>query len=58
MTALSEPARAVAQAASRPQIVVRPASVALAIPTAMAIEFEISWMAPEPWSGIVGDGCK
>jgi TQXA domain-containing protein len=32
--------------------------VALAIPTAMAIEFDISWEADEPWSEIVGDGCK
>jgi hypothetical protein len=32
--------------------------VALAIPTEMAIEFEISWMADQPWSDIVGDGCK
>jgi hypothetical protein len=32
--------------------------VALAIPTEMAIEFDISWMTAEPWSDIVGDGCK
>ncbi|HME17639.1 MAG TPA: TQXA domain-containing protein [Mycobacterium sp.] len=32
--------------------------VALAIPTEMAIEFDISWEAHEPWSDIVGDGCK
>jgi TQXA domain-containing protein len=32
--------------------------VALAIPTEMAIEFDISWKADEPWSHIVGDGCK
>jgi len=32
--------------------------VALAIPTEMAIEFDISWKADEPWSDIVGDGCK
>ncbi len=32
--------------------------VALAIPTEMAIEFDISWEADEPWSDIVGDGCK
>lgn len=32
--------------------------VALAIPTAMAIEFDISWSTDNPWSDIVGDGCK
>jgi TQXA domain-containing protein len=32
--------------------------VALAIPTEMAIEFDISWETHEPWSDIVGDGCK
>ncbi|HWF69619.1 MAG TPA: TQXA domain-containing protein [Mycobacterium sp.] len=32
--------------------------VALAIPTAMAIEFDISWQADDPWSDIVGDRCK
>ena len=32
--------------------------VALAIPTEMAIEFDISWEAHEPWSDIVGEGCK
>jgi hypothetical protein len=32
--------------------------VALAIATEMAIEFDISWEAHEPWSDIVGDGCK
>jgi TQXA domain-containing protein len=32
--------------------------VALAIPTEMAIEFDISWEARETWSDIVGDGCK
>jgi hypothetical protein len=32
--------------------------VVLAIPTEMAIEFDISWMADEPSSDIVGDGCK
>jgi TQXA domain-containing protein len=32
--------------------------VALAIPTEMAIEFDISWETHKPWSDIVGDGCK
>ncbi len=32
--------------------------VVLAIPTEMAIEFDISWMADKPWSDIVGDGYK
>jgi TQXA domain-containing protein len=32
--------------------------VALAIPTEMAIEFDISWEAHEPWSDIVGEGSK
>ncbi len=32
--------------------------VALAIRTEIAIEFDISWKADEPWSDIVGDGCK
>jgi TQXA domain-containing protein len=32
--------------------------VALAIPTEMAIEFDIRWEAKEPRSDIVGDGCK
>jgi TQXA domain-containing protein len=32
--------------------------VALAIPTEMAIEFDISWKTDELWSDIVGDECK
>jgi TQXA domain-containing protein len=32
--------------------------VALAIPTNMAIEFDISWEAETIWSDIVGDECK
>ncbi|HUB54144.1 MAG TPA: TQXA domain-containing protein [Mycobacterium sp.] len=32
--------------------------VALAIPTEMAIEFELSWEVHEPWSDIVGEGSK
>jgi hypothetical protein len=30
----------------------------LAIATAVAIEFDISWEAEKPWSDIVGDGYK
>jgi TQXA domain-containing protein len=32
--------------------------VALAIPTDMAIEFDISWETHETWSDMVGEGCK